>query len=69
MEGTVKWFNNLKGYGFIGRDDGGADVFVHYTAVVEDGYRTLHEGDRVTFEIVMGPKGLQAGNVVKIEQT
>jgi CspA family cold shock protein len=67
MEGTVKWFNNLKGYGFIGRDDGGPDVFVHYSAVAEDGYRTLHEGDRVRFEIVMGPKGLQAGDVVKIE--
>jgi CspA family cold shock protein len=67
MEGTVKWFNNLKGYGFIGRDDGGADVFVHYSAIVEDGYKRLDEGDRVTFEIVMGPKGLQAGNVVKIE--
>ena len=67
MEGIVKWFNNLKGYGFIGRDDGGADVFVHYSAIVEDGYKRLDEGDRVTFEIVMGPKGLQAGDVVKIE--
>jgi CspA family cold shock protein len=66
MEGTVKWFNNAKGYGFIGRDDG-PDVFVHYSAIVEDGYRTLDERDRVRFEIVMGPKGLQAGNVVKIE--
>jgi CspA family cold shock protein len=51
VEGTVKWFNNGKGYGFIGRDDG-PDVFVHYSAIVEECYRTLDEGDRVRFEIV-----------------
>jgi cold shock protein len=63
MQGTVKWFNNTKGYGFIGRD-GGADVFVHYTAIVGEGYKTLKEGDAVEFEIVQGPKGPQAANVI-----
>jgi CspA family cold shock protein len=64
VHGTVKWFNNSKGYGFIGRDDG-PDVFVHYSAIVGDGYRTLQEGDPVEFEIVQGPKGPQAANVSK----
>jgi len=64
LRGTVKWFNNTKGYGFIGRDDG-PDVFVHYSAIVGDGYRTLQEGDVVEFEIVQGPKGPQAANVQK----
>ena len=64
MQGTVKWFNNSKGYGFIGREDG-PDVFVHYSAIVGDGYRTLQEGDAVEFEIVQGPKGPQAANVQK----
>ncbi len=59
----VKWFNNSKGYGFIGRD--GPDVFVHYSAIVGDGYRTLQQGDSVEFEIVQGPKGPQAANVQK----
>jgi CspA family cold shock protein len=62
MQGTVKWFNNTKGYGFIGRDEG-PDVFVHYTGIVGDGYKTLKEGDAVEFEIVQGPKGPQAANV------
>src|SRR5258708_22834038 len=62
MEGTVKWFHNAKGYGFIGRDDG-PDVFVHYTGIVGEGYKTLEEGDTVEFEIVKGPKGQQAANV------
>ena len=66
MKGTVKWFNNTKGYGFIGREDG-ADVFVHYSAIEGDGFRTLQEGDSVEFEIVQGPKGPQAGNVVKMD--
>jgi cold shock protein len=66
MNGNVKWFNNSKGYGFIGREHG-PNVFVHYTAIVGDGYRTLQEGDRVTFEIVQGAKGPQAGDVVKVE--
>lgn len=64
VRGTVKWFNNSKGYGFIGRDDG-PDVFVHYSAIAGDGYRTLQEGDPVEFEIVQGPKGPQAANVSK----
>ncbi len=64
VQGTVKWFNNTKGYGFIGRDDG-PDVFVHYSAIAGDGYRTLQEGDPVEFEIVQGPKGPQAANVSK----
>ena len=64
-EGIVKWFNNSKGYGFIGRDNE-PDVFVHYSAIAGDGYRTLQEGDRVTFEIVQGPKGPQAADVVKV---
>jgi len=64
VQGTVKWFNNSKGYGFIGRDDG-PDVFVHYSAITGDGYRTLQEGDAVEFEIVQGPKGPQAANVQK----
>jgi CspA family cold shock protein len=67
MIGKVKWFNNVKGYGFIGRDDG-PDVFVHYSAILGDGYRTLTEGDSVEFEIVPGPKGLQAANVEKKTQ-
>jgi CspA family cold shock protein len=62
--GKVKWFNNSKGYGFIGRNDG-PDVFVHYTAILGEGYRSLAEGDSVEFEIVEGPKGPQAGNVRK----
>lgn len=64
MTGKVKWFSNSKGYGFIGRDEG-SDVFVHYSAIIGDGYRTLREGDVVEFEIVDGKKGPQASNVVK----
>jgi cold shock protein len=64
VQGTVKWFNNSKGYGFIGREDG-PDVFVHYSAITGDGYRTLQEGDPVEFEIVQGPKGPQAAEVKK----
>ena len=66
MHGTVKWFNNAKGFGFIGRDDG-PDVFVHYSAIVGDKFKTLREGDRVEFDIVRGPKGEQAANVVKLD--
>jgi CspA family cold shock protein len=62
--GTVKWFNNTKGYGFISRDNG-EDVFVHHTAISGDGFRTLNEGERVSFEVVTGPKGLQARNVTR----
>jgi CspA family cold shock protein len=60
--GTVKWFSDVKGYGFIGRADG-PDVFVHYSAIVGEGHRTLREGDSVQFEIVQGAKGPQAADV------
>jgi CspA family cold shock protein len=63
--GTVKWFNAAKGYGFIQRN-GGEDVFVHYRAIVGDGYKSLNEGDKVQFEVERGPKGLQASNVSTI---
>ena len=66
MRGSVKWFNNAKGYGFLGRDDGGADVFVHYSAITGDGFKSLQENDRVEFEIVVGQKGPQAANVTKL---
>ncbi len=65
IKGTVKWFNSAKGYGFLGRD-GGADVFIHYSAITSDGYKSLQEGDKVEFEIVQGDKGPQAANVSKI---
>ena len=65
-QGTVKWFSNEKGYGFIERGDGEEDVFVHFTAIQMDGYKTLTEGQRVEFEVVQGDKGLQAANVVAI---
>jgi CspA family cold shock protein len=64
-KGTVKWFNNEKGFGFITRQ-GGPDVFVHHTAIVAEGYRSLNEGDQVSFEVVEGQKGLQARNVVRV---
>jgi cold shock protein len=65
QQGTVKWFNNAKGYGFIQPETGGEDVFVHHTAIVSDGFRTLNQGEKVSFEIVQGPKGLQARNVLR----
>jgi len=64
-KGKVKWFSNQKGYGFITRDDG-KDVFVHFSAVQGDGYKTLEEGAEVEFEVTQGPKGEQATNVVKV---
>ncbi|WDM02882.1 cold-shock protein [Alicyclobacillus cycloheptanicus] len=63
VQGTVKWFNAEKGYGFIAGEDGN-DLFVHYSAIDGSGYRSLEEGQRVTYEVVQGPKGSQAGNVV-----
>ncbi|HEX4384570.1 MAG TPA: cold-shock protein [Myxococcales bacterium] len=62
--GTVKWFNDSKGFGFISQE-GGDDVFVHHTAIQSEGFRSLAEGDKVEFEVVKGPKGLQAQNVRK----
>lgn len=63
MQGTIKWFSAEKGYGFITRDDGEGDVFVHYSAIEGEGFRTLAEGQRVTFDVMDGPKGPQAQNV------
>jgi cold shock protein len=62
-QGTVKWFNAEKGFGFIQQDGGGADVFVHHSAIAADGYRSLDEAQRVEFDITQGPKGAQAANV------
>jgi CspA family cold shock protein len=64
ITGTVKWFSNVKGYGFIEREDG-PDVFVHFSAIQEDGYRSLKEGEAVEFDIENGEKGPQAANVIK----
>lgn len=66
MQGKVKWFSAEKGYGFIEREDGAGDVFVHYSAIVMEGFKTLNEGDHVEFEIVEGARGPQAANVVKM---
>ena len=62
--GTVKWFNDAKGFGFITREHG-PDVFVHHTAIISEGFRSLAEGERVTFDVIQGPKGAQAANVRK----
>jgi len=62
-KGTVKWFNNAKGYGFILPDDGGEDLFAHFSAIHMDGYKTLRAGDPVEYEVIEGPKGLHADNI------
>ncbi|MBN1964738.1 MAG: cold-shock protein [Anaerolineae bacterium] len=64
-QGTVKWFNGSKGYGFISQENG-PDVFVHYSAILSDGFRNLEEGERVEFTVEQGPKGLQAAQVTKL---
>ncbi len=64
-QGRVKWFNDAKGYGFI-EQEGGEDVFVHFSAIQADGFKSLAEGQQVTFDVVQGPKGLQAANVQKL---
>ncbi|WP_159500428.1 cold-shock protein [Microbacterium sp. 18062] len=62
-QGTVKWFNSEKGFGFIAPDEGGADVFAHFSAIDGNGYRSLEENQRVEFDVEQGPKGLQAANI------
>ena len=66
VSGTVKWFNNAKGFGFITREEGDDDVFVHFRSIMGEGYRTLNEGQTVEFKLVEGPKGLQAEDVQKL---
>ena len=65
VNGTVKWFNDSKGFGFLEQENGD-DVFVHFSAITGDGFKSLAEGDRVTFDVVKGPKGLQAANVTRV---
>ena len=65
-EGTVKWFSTEKGYGFISPDDGSDDVFVHHTGIAGEGFKSLQEGDKVTYEVTQGRKGLQAENVTPV---
>jgi len=65
--GTVKWFNDAKGFGFIAPEDGGEDVFVHFSAINSQGFRTLQEGQRVSYEVVQGPKGAQAAGVTIVQ--
>lgn len=64
--GKVKWFNDAKGFGFIEQENGGKDIFVHFSAIQDEGFKTLREGQEVSFDVVEGPKGPQATNVVKV---
>jgi CspA family cold shock protein len=66
VQGTVKWFNEDKGYGFIARDDGGEDVFLHFSALQQDGFKTIDEGAKVEFEVEHGPKGPKATEVIPV---
>lgn len=66
QKGTVKWFNNSKGFGFIAKEDGSGDVFVHYSAISGDGFKSLNEGQAVTFDEIPGEKGPKAANVVRV---
>jgi CspA family cold shock protein len=65
-QGVIKWFDNKKGFGFIAQEEGGQDVFVHFSAIAGDGFKTLEEGDRVEFEVNQSDKGLKASNVTKL---
>ena len=67
-QGTVKWFNEEKGYGFITPDEGGEDLFVHYSSIEGSGYRSLKEGERVSYELARGKRGMQAENVSKVSK-
>ncbi len=65
-QGVIKWFDNKKGFGFIAQDEGGQDVFVHFSSIGGEGFKTLDEGDRVEFEVTQSDKGLKASNVIKL---